>query len=224
MRRRLTPQRGTVGVGRRRERGPRRILPRPGRVRHCSSDIRRRGDAIAHRRERQRTEREAAAEWKGIRAWAVGQANAADLNEVRARTDKKMPDHVERVDHIGDHRNGDRFHPGQHRAARTPRRAAVRRAPRGWLLGGPRIPDHIHNAALARMCSPWALLANCTARALALVRPHATLPPLIGGPGSLNWFAAIAAPSGGGKGAAGQLSPLLVPSRVESATSAAARA
>ncbi len=55
--------------------------------------------------ERQRTEREAAAEWNDIIAWAVGQANAADLDDVRARTDKKMPDNVEWVDHIA--ANGD---------------------------------------------------------------------------------------------------------------------
>ena len=41
--------------------------------------------------ERQRTEREAAAEWYDIVSWAVGQANGADLDEVRARTAAKMP-------------------------------------------------------------------------------------------------------------------------------------
>jgi hypothetical protein len=60
----------------------------------------------------------------------------------------------------------------------------------------------IYTAALARMCSPWAVLACCVARALATVRPNAVLPPLLGGVGSLNWFGAIAALSGGGKGAA----------------------
>jgi putative DNA primase/helicase len=55
--------------------------------------------------ERQRTEREAAAEWDDLIAWAVGQANAADLDDVRARTAEKMPDNVEWVDHIG--ANGD---------------------------------------------------------------------------------------------------------------------
>lgn len=60
----------------------------------------------------------------------------------------------------------------------------------------------IYTAALARLCSPWAVLACCTSRALTLVRPNTTLPALIGGRGSLNWFSAIVAPSGGGKGAA----------------------
>lgn len=57
----------------------------------------------------------------------------------------------------------------------------------------------IYMAALSRMCSPWAVLACCTARVLALVRPNATLPPLVGGRGSLNWFGAVASSSGGGK-------------------------
>lgn len=58
----------------------------------------------------------------------------------------------------------------------------------------------IYLAALSRMCSPWSVLGYCAARALALVRPSCQLPPIIGGPGSLNWFCAITAQSGGGKG------------------------
>lgn len=60
----------------------------------------------------------------------------------------------------------------------------------------------IYLGALARMCAPWAVLGYCAARALASVRPHITLPALIGGPGSLNWFCAVAATSGGGKSSA----------------------
>lgn len=60
----------------------------------------------------------------------------------------------------------------------------------------------IYTAALGRMCSPWAVLACCVARALATVRPNCALPPVIGGRGSLNWFGAIAGNSGDGKGAA----------------------
>jgi len=65
-------------------------------------------------------------------------------------------------------------------------------------------PQHelIFNAAIYSMVSPWAALAGCVARILAVVPPSLTLPPLIGGPGSLNWFGAITAKSGGGKGAA----------------------
>ena len=39
-----------------------------------------------------RTAPEAASEWRGIVAWSVGQALAADLDEVRARVNDKMPD------------------------------------------------------------------------------------------------------------------------------------
>jgi hypothetical protein len=44
----------------------------------------------------------AQSEWAGIVAWAVGQANAATLDEVRARTDEKMPDNIEWVNRIGE--------------------------------------------------------------------------------------------------------------------------
>ena len=41
--------------------------------------------------ERQRTEREAIGEFNGILAWAVGQANTADMDAVRKRMSEKMP-------------------------------------------------------------------------------------------------------------------------------------
>ena len=71
---------------------------------------------------------------------------------------------------------------------------------------------HIYNAALARMAAPWATLTYCAARALTLVPPHIKLPEnLVGGPGSLNWFAAVVSKSGGGKGVAEAVSRELVP-------------
>lgn len=70
--------------------------------------------------------------------------------------------------------------------------------------------EAIYIAALSRMCAPWSVLACCAARALTLVRPHITLPDIIGGIGSLNWFGAITATSGGGKGAASATAKLLV--------------
>ena len=48
-----------------------------------------------------RTGARAESEWNGIVAWAVAQALAADLDEVRARTEDKMPNGVEWVDRIG---------------------------------------------------------------------------------------------------------------------------
>lgn len=68
----------------------------------------------------------------------------------------------------------------------------------------------IYLAALSKMCSPWAVLGHCAARALALVRPQCRLPPIIGGVGSLNWFCAIAAKSGGGKDSAMAVAEQLV--------------
>lgn len=74
---------------------------------------------------------------------------------------------------------------------------------------------HIYRASLGRMCSPWAVLAHCAARALGIVRPCATLPPLVGGPGSLNWFGIVVAPSGGGKSAAEDVARELLDITVE---------
>lgn len=68
----------------------------------------------------------------------------------------------------------------------------------------------VYDGALARMCPPWAVLGGCAARALALAKPRLRLPPIIGGPGSLNWLGAIAALSGGGKGSAARVARELV--------------
>lgn len=78
----------------------------------------------------------------------------------------------------------------------------------------------IYDAALARMCPPWAVLAYCAGRALYLVPPSVGLPPLIGGgKGSLNWFAIAIDDSGGGKSAAASVAEELVapmlPARIE---------
>jgi hypothetical protein len=69
---------------------------------------------------------------------------------------------------------------------------------------------NIYLGSLSLMCSPWAVLGYCAARALALVRPNCLLPPTIVGPGSLNWFCAIAARSGGGKSGADDVAQQLV--------------
>jgi hypothetical protein len=73
--------------------------------------------------------------------------------------------------------------------------------------------QHIRDAALGRMCAPWAVLAHCAARALAFVPTTARLPPLIGGDdgGSLNWYAVAVDRSGGGKSAAAAVAKSLVP-------------
>ncbi|MDQ1249559.1 MAG: hypothetical protein QG597_3934 [Actinomycetota bacterium] len=62
--------------------------------------------------------------------------------------------------------------------------------------------NRIHTAAKTRLASPWAVLGIAACYALHLVPPGWVLPPLIGGPGSLNWFVALCAVSGGGKNSA----------------------
>lgn len=69
----------------------------------------------------------------------------------------------------------------------------------------------IYDAALARMVAPWAVFANVAARVLSMVPPGVTLPPLVGGPGSLNWFGIVVARSGGGKSTATQVAAELFP-------------
>lgn len=61
---------------------------------------------------------------------------------------------------------------------------------------------HIRDFALARMCSPAAVLGVVIERTLATIPPTIVLPPVIGGVGSLNLFCALVGPSGSGKGAA----------------------
>ena len=60
----------------------------------------------------------------------------------------------------------------------------------------------IFNAAIGAMCSPWAVLAHCVAKALSIVPPHVTLPAIIGSKGSLNLCLGVVSKSGGGKDAA----------------------
>lgn len=69
--------------------------------------------------------------------------------------------------------------------------------------------QQIYIGALARMCSPWAVLGYCAARVLTLVRPTTVLPPIIG-EGSLNWFCAITANSGGNKTSSAAVAKKLV--------------
>lgn len=61
---------------------------------------------------------------------------------------------------------------------------------------------HIRKFALARMCSPAAVLGVVIERTLATIPPAVVLPPVIGGDGSLNLFCALIGPSGDGKGSA----------------------
>jgi hypothetical protein len=60
----------------------------------------------------------------------------------------------------------------------------------------------IRQAAQARMASPWAVLGCVLCRVITVTPPDVVLPPLVGGPGSLNLFIGLVENSGGGKGAA----------------------
>lgn len=68
----------------------------------------------------------------------------------------------------------------------------------------------IHSAAKTRHVSPWAVFGVTAAYALHLIPPGWTLPPLIGGKGSLNWYVALCAVSGGGKNAAAAVAEELI--------------
>lgn len=65
---------------------------------------------------------------------------------------------------------------------------------------------HIEQAAQQRMVSPLALLGCVLARVVAEVPPHVVLPPIVGGPGSLNLAVALVGPSGSGKSSTTALS------------------
>jgi hypothetical protein len=112
-------------------------------------------------------------EWGGLLAWAVGQARAADPDETRTRIDEKFPPLYTEA------------------AAVTEEFWDNRDALK-----------HIREFAYSRMASPWAVLGVTIIRVLHCVSPWLTLPPLIGGRGSLNLFVALVANSGGGKGTA----------------------
>lgn len=60
----------------------------------------------------------------------------------------------------------------------------------------------IRRTARARRVGPWAVLGGVLALAACRIGPHVVLPPIVGGPASLNLFVGLVGPSGAGKGAA----------------------
>lgn len=68
----------------------------------------------------------------------------------------------------------------------------------------------IFDAAMARMVSPWAVLAYSAARILQLVPSSVELPGLVNPHGSLNWLAIVVDKSGGGKSAAAAIAKEVV--------------
>jgi hypothetical protein len=142
------------------------------------------------------TKHEAAASYKGIVAWAIGQAGAGAA-KARDRIAAKYRENVIEI--------------APEEILGPPEASLPLEAIEGHFWESRDSLKLIYDAALSQMCSPWAVLACCAARTLALVPPSVTLPPVIGGPGSLNWFGAIVAKSGGGKGAANAVATALVP-------------
>jgi hypothetical protein len=61
---------------------------------------------------------------------------------------------------------------------------------------------HIRDFARARLVGPWALLGCLLVRVIAATTPKIVLPPITGGPASLNLFVGVVSRSGGGKGTA----------------------
>jgi hypothetical protein len=60
---------------------------------------------------------------------------------------------------------------------------------------------HLYDFARARGVAPLTVLGVALARVVAATPAGYVLPPLIGGPGSMNFFLAVVGPSGAGKGA-----------------------
>lgn len=61
---------------------------------------------------------------------------------------------------------------------------------------------HVHDYALSKLVSPWAVLGVTMVRLLATVGPEIVLPDLVGDVASLNLFVGLVGPSGSGKSAA----------------------
>jgi len=138
------------------------------------------------------TAKEAKDSFSGIIAWAVGQAPANAARAVERVRDRMPTPDIEVLE------------------APAPGHAETLESIEGHFWQSRENLNLIYTAALAQMASPWAVLACCAARLLALTPPTLRLPAIIGGEGSLNWFGAIVAKSGGGKGAAMAVADQLV--------------
>jgi hypothetical protein len=142
------------------------------------------------------TPHEAAQSYKGIVAWAIGQAEAGAA-KARERIEAKFRDNVTEI--------------APEEIVGPVEVTAPLEAIEEQFWTSRDSLKLIYDAALSKMCAPWAVLACCVARTLTLIPPDVKLPDVIGfGGGTLNWFAAIVAKSGGGKGAANSVAGKLV--------------
>lgn len=64
------------------------------------------------------------------------------------------------------------------------------------------ILTHLRDFARARTVAPWAVLGCALARVICATPPNIVLPPITGGPASLNLFVGLVGRSGSGKGSA----------------------
>jgi hypothetical protein len=142
------------------------------------------------------TKTEAKHQYAGIIAWAIGQADAGAA-KARERVGEKFPDNVIEI--------------SREEILGPPPVSSALEEIEGHFWESRKSLKLIYDASLSQMCAPWAVLACCVARTLTLIPPDVVLPDVIGGLGSLNWFAAIVAKSGGGKGAANAVATQLVP-------------
>lgn len=142
------------------------------------------------------TKTEAKHQYAGIIAWAIGQADAG-ATKARERVEEKYRGNITEVT-------------AEEIVAPVEISAPLEEI-EGHFWQSRDSLKLIYDASLSKMAAPWAVLACCVARTLAQIPPDVVLPDVIGGPGSLNWFAAIVAKSGGGKGAANAVATQLVP-------------
>ena len=137
-----------------------------------------------------RTGRVAESEFYGILAWAIGQALAADLNEVRARVDAQMPDNTSWMFSVN----------GQAAGSQQRQTAAPLPPHDAFWTATPELAL-IREWARARRVGPWGLLGVIMARVVATIPPTAQIPPYTGYRASLNLFINLVARSGYFKGA-----------------------
>jgi hypothetical protein len=121
-------------------------------------------------------------EWLGLLAWAVGQARAADAGDTRLRI-------------------GERFAKSSG-SGQPPSGTHEQTELVAELFDARPELQRIRDFARARRVSPPALLGVALVRVVSKTPPNLVLPPLVGGPVSLNLFVGIVSPSGGGKDSA----------------------
>ncbi len=139
---------------------------------------------ISDKQNAARTGRKASLEFYGILAWAVGQANAADLDEVRARVEEKMSDNRAWMLNISG--NG---------------QAAAKIDEDAFWNAYPELTSCRDYARSVRV-GPLAMLGGALTFASATIPPNVVLPGIVGDYASVNLYANLVGESGAIKSAA----------------------